>query len=144
MKPPRKSLVSWLTGTEDQGDQDARLAAQQAEFNARLQARQDAGTIDPAAAQSLSDYGNSVSNDSENQAYGQGFAEGAQEGLNNVLNAPGKVVGAVGSGASQALWGVLKNIPWWIYAGGVVVLFVWLGGVELLSGYIGGKLGKRS
>jgi hypothetical protein len=38
---------------------------------------------------------------------------------------------------------VLKNIPWWIYLGGVLALFVWMGGVELLSGYIGGKLGKR-
>jgi hypothetical protein len=140
---PEKSLVSWLSGTEDQSAQDAHLAEQQALFNQRLQAREDAGTIDPTLDTQLHDYSNSLADDSENTAYGQGFAEGAAEGWNNVLNAPGKVVGAVGSGLSQTLWGVLKNIPWWIYLGGVLALFVWMGGVELLSGYIGGKLGKR-
>src|SRR5437016_3980286 len=38
------------------------------------------------------------------------FAAGAQEGLQNVLNAPGRLVGAVGTGANTLLWGVLKNI----------------------------------
>src|SRR5690242_584010 len=45
-------------------------------------------------------------------------AAGAAEGLHNVLTAPGKVVGAVGGGASTLLWGILKNIPWWVWVGG--------------------------
>lgn len=59
---------------------------------------------------------------------------GAKEGLNNALNAPGKLVGLAGSGASTLLGGILKNIPWWVYAGGLVALFVWMGGLELLRG----------
>jgi len=43
------------------------------------------------------------------------FVAGAQQGLNNVLAAPGKAVGLLGSGASSILGGILKNIPWWAY-----------------------------
>lgn len=67
------------------------------------------------------------------------FAAGAKEGLQNVLNAPGKIVGGVGSGLSSVVWGIVKNVPWWIYAGGAVALFIWLGGLELLRG----RLAKR-
>jgi hypothetical protein len=67
------------------------------------------------------------------------FAAGIQEGLNNVLNAPGKVVGAVGNASSTLLGGILKAIPWWVYLGLAVALFVWMGGLELLRG----KLGRR-
>ena len=59
---------------------------------------------------------------------------GLQEGLDNVLNAPGKVVGAVGQGAGQLLWGIVKSIPWWAWIGAGVALFVWMGGLALLRG----------
>jgi hypothetical protein len=59
---------------------------------------------------------------------------GLQEGLHNVLAAPGEVVGAVGSGASTLLWGIIKNIPWWVWLAGAGALFVWMGGLELLRG----------
>jgi hypothetical protein len=62
------------------------------------------------------------------------FAAGAQQGLQNVLHAPGAVVGAVGSGASTLLWGILKNIPWWVWIVGLGALFVWMGGLSLLRG----------
>jgi hypothetical protein len=61
-------------------------------------------------------------------------AAGAAEGLNNVLTAPGKVVGAVGGSASTLLWGILKNIPWWVYLVGAGALFIWMGGLMLLKG----------
>ena len=61
-------------------------------------------------------------------------AAGAAQGLNNVLTAPGKVVGAIGGGASTLLGGILKNIPWWIYLAAAGLLFVWMGGLELLKG----------
>lgn len=66
-------------------------------------------------------------------------AAGAKEGLNNVLTAPGKVVGAVGGGASTLLGGILKNIPWWVYLGGLAALFVWMGGLSLLRGRLAKK-----
>jgi hypothetical protein len=62
------------------------------------------------------------------------FKAGAAEGLNNVLTAPGKAVGAIGGGASTLLWGILKNIPWWVYLAGAGALFVWMGGLTLLKG----------
>jgi hypothetical protein len=62
------------------------------------------------------------------------FVAGAKEGLNNVLEAPGKAVGAIGGGASTLLWGILKNIPWWAYLAGLGALFVWMGGLSLLKG----------
>lgn len=62
------------------------------------------------------------------------FVAGAKEGLQNVLNAPGKIVGGVGSGLSTVVWGIVKSIPWWIYAAALVALFIWLGGLELLRG----------
>jgi hypothetical protein len=59
---------------------------------------------------------------------------GLQEGLDNVLNAPGKVVGAAGQGAGQLLWGIVKSIPWWAWFGAGVALFIWMGGLALLRG----------
>lgn len=67
------------------------------------------------------------------------FVAGLQQGANNVLQAPGKVVGAAGSGASTLLGGILKNIPWWIYGGALVALFVWMGGLELFRGRLARK-----
>ena len=70
----------------------------------------------------------------QNAAALQGLKEGAAEGLNNVLNAPGWLVGVVGEKTGQALWGVLKNIPWWVYLVGLGGIFVWMGGLSLLRG----------
>ena len=60
--------------------------------------------------------------------------QGLMEGVNNVLNAPGQLVGAVGGGAGQLLWGIIKAIPWWVYLLAAVAIFVWMGGLELLRG----------
>lgn len=60
---------------------------------------------------------------------------GLQEGLDNVLSAPGKVVDAVvGQGAGKVLWGIVKAIPWWVWIGGGIALFIWMGGLALLRG----------
>ena len=64
---------------------------------------------------------------------------GLQEGVQNVLTAPGKVVGAVGSGASTLLWGILKSIPWWVWLAAAGALFIWMGGLELLRGRLAHK-----
>ena len=65
---------------------------------------------------------------------GSEFQAGLQDGLNNELSLPGKVVGAVSGGAGQLLWGILKNIPWWLWLGAAGALFVWMGGLALLWG----------
>lgn len=128
------SLLSYLTGTEDQASQDARLAQMKQNLDqARVRALND-GVITEQQSQNLQDYAANTNNDSEAQAAGQGFVEGAKEGLNNVLDAPGKLVGGVGSGASQVLGGILKNIPWWVYVGAVVAAFFYLGGLAILKG----------
>jgi hypothetical protein len=128
------SFWSWLTGTTPQADQQAQLDYAKGQYDAALQARIDAGTITPAEVQSAQRFENSVQLEDTTAAAQQGFQEGLQQGLDNVLNAPGKVVGAVGSGAGQLLWGVVKNIPWWVWLGAAGMLFVWMGGLELLRG----------
>lgn len=67
------------------------------------------------------------------------FIAGAEQGLHNVLSAPGKAVHLAGSGLSELLAGILKNIPWWIYGAALVALFVWMGGLELLRGRLARK-----
>ena len=72
------------------------------------------------------------------------FQAGLKEGVNNVLDAPGKVVGAVGDATSQLGWGILKNIPWWVWIGGAIALFIYLGGLPLLSAIARGKVAKAT
>lgn len=62
------------------------------------------------------------------------FVAGAQQGLQNVLTLPGKVVDTTGKGLTTVLWGILKGIPWWVWAAGAAAIFVWMGGLELLRG----------
>ena len=128
------SFVSWAAGTPTQAEQDAGQAAVNAKYAEAVQRQVDQGAIDQATGQNLIAAQDAVTADSQDAGYSQGFEEGAAEGLNNVLNAPGKVVGAVGSGLSQTLWGIFKNIPWWVYLVGAGALFVWMGGLELLRG----------
>ena len=92
------------------------------------QAQADAANANMAAGD-VSTGDNNVAS-SINQAAEQGL----MEGVNNVLSAPGQVVGAVGSGASTLLWGIVKAIPWWVYLAAAGALFVWMGGLELLRG----------
>jgi hypothetical protein len=71
------------------------------------------------------------------------FAAGMQEGFQNVLQAPGKAVGAVGDAAGTLGWGILKNIPWWVWIGGAIALFIWMGGGELLAVSLRGRLARK-
>ena len=129
----------FFTGSNAQSADDAqanlnRLNALEAQ---RLAARQAAGTITPDQAQLYVNDANLPNSNvaaEQNAAAAEGLEEGAREGLNNVLDAPGKLVGAVGSGLSQAVGGILKNIPLWVYALALVALFIWMGGLTLLRG----------
>ena len=64
----------------------------------------------------------------------QAAQEGANQGLQAALDAPGKALGAAGQASSSLLWGLLKNIPWWVYVVGLGAIFVWMGGLSLLKG----------
>jgi len=103
----------------------------------RLAARQAASTITPEQAQLYVNDANLPNSNvaaDQNAAAAAGLEEGAKEGLDNVLNAPGQAVGLVGKGLSQAVGGILKNIPLWVYAVALVALFIWMGGLTLLRG----------
>ena len=128
------SLLAYFTDTTSQSEQDAELAASKERFQAALARRVADGTITPEETAQQQAYVSSVTNESENAAAAAGFAEGAKEGFNNVLNAPGKAVGAVGDSLSQLVGGVLKNIPWWVYLVAAAALFVWLGGLTIIRG----------
>ena len=126
-----------LTAEQQRSNQlDAGITAanqQLLEQGMLTQAQYDQGQADMAAGNAstgVNDVVGSVNSE---------FVAGAKDGLNNVLDAPGKVVCAVGSGAGQLLWGVLKNIPLWVYGAGVVALFIWMGGLELLRGRLAKK-----
>ena len=130
-------IVTQTTGVDPAAEQarsDAADAGNQAidqqllEQGTWTQAQYDQAQADTAAGNAstgVNDVAGSI-----NQAAEQGLAEGFQ----NVLDAPGKVVGAVGSSASSMLWGIIKAIPWWVWIGGLVALFVWMGGLSLLRG----------
>jgi hypothetical protein len=114
-------------------EQADNYARQQAEFNRRLAARQTGGDI----SQEQVDRYMSGQTDpllSQDAAAWEGAQEGAAEGWNNVLDAPGRAVGAITDSTGQALAGVLKNIPFWLWLVAAGALFVWMGGLSLLKG----------
>jgi hypothetical protein len=129
--------MSLVTGTDlaqqqaisDAADAgNAAIDQQLLEQGTWTQTQYDAAMADTAA-------GNASTGD--NDVTGAVTAEGEaglQEGLNNILTAPGKALGAVTGGAGTLLWGIIKNIPWWVYLLGAGAIFVWMGGLELLRG----------
>jgi hypothetical protein len=130
-------IVTQTTGIDPAAEQQrsdtadaatAQLDQQALESGTWTQAQYDAAMADIGTGNASTGAGDVMGSiDSEAVA-------GLKEGLNNVLTAPGKVVGAVGSGASTLLWGIIKSIPWWVYLGAAVALFIWMGGLELIQG----------
>jgi len=122
----------------DLNAEQARSDSLDAQIMAANQKLADAGYVNQAyvdlAAQDIAAGDATTGTDNVLASVNAEAAAGAKEGLNNVLTAPGKVVGAVGSGASTLLWGIVKNIPWWIWIVGAGALFVWMGGLALLKG----------
>lgn len=123
------------TSLDEQQAQSDALDVKIRDANQRLEAAGyvPSGYADTAAADIAA--GNvSTGADHVVASVNQEFIAGAQAGLQNVLQAPGQVVGLAGSGLTTIVGGILKAIPWWIYLGGLVALFVWMGGLELLRG----------
>lgn len=139
---------SSITGTTPQAEQDAQLAAKQAEFERRNQARLDAGTETQAQFEDNLNYIQNVKLDSTTTAAALGALEGAtelnynpgqwwqdeQSGFNTVSSG---VSGAV----SKAIESVKSAIPnfKWVAIVLLIVLFVWAGGLNLIAG----KLSKK-
>ena len=131
------SLLTWidskLTGVDLAAEQQRgnQLDAQLQNLNQQALAtgHYDQATFDQAQADAVAGATGDVTQ-SVDVAFQQGLAEGAQ----NVLNAPGKLVGAAGSASSSLLSGILKNIPWWVYVAAFGALFIWMGGLSLLKG----------
>src|SRR5437016_4710952 len=97
------------SGAMTADEQQANYARQVAALNQKVADRQAAGDL---TDEQYSFYESNLGPlEDQNAAAAAGFKEGLGEGINNVLTAPGKVVGAVGSGAGTVLGGILKNIP---------------------------------
>jgi hypothetical protein len=124
---------NFITGTTPQAEQDQQLADKKAAYEAALQRRQDAGTITPEQVAADQAYVSGIQLEDTDAGAAQGFKEGLQEGFNNVLSAPGKAVGFAGDSLGSALWGILKNIPWWLYIGAAAAVFLYFGGAALLA-----------
>jgi len=119
---------------QNQADYAARYAPGGASYN-KIAATQGVQVADAAYQTVQSDYSNAAAQESNYlDQLDQAGTEGAQSGLDNVTALPGKIVGGVTGIAGSTLWGVLKNIPWW----------VWLVALGFLFFYLGGGLALRS
>jgi hypothetical protein len=133
--------MSWLSdifirdSNQQSGEQADHYAQQQADYNAKLEARRAEGSLPtdytPAAGGEL---------DSQDAAALQGAGEGAIEGALNVVDfATETIPNAVNKTLSATVGAVWKSIPWsvWLLAG--VALFFWMGGATLLKGRLAKK-----
>jgi hypothetical protein len=130
-------------------DEEAKRSADlDAQINAANQQLEDRGYVAPgyaaAAAADLAAGNATTGAGNPVEAVDADFQAGLKEGVNNVLDAPGKVVGAVSDATGQLGWGILKNIPLWLWVVGAIALFVYLGGLSLLAGIARGKIAKAA
>ena len=130
-------------------DEEANRSAElDAQINAANQQLEAQGYVAPgyaaAAAQDIAAGNATTGAGNPVEAVNADFQAGLKEGFNNVLDAPGKVVGAVSDAGGQLGWGILKNIPWWLWIVGGLALFVYLGGLPLLAGLARGKIAKAT
>ncbi len=112
-------FVGWISGA-DSTDRSAQLDQQAADYNASTGYYD---TLTPAAAQAaqqhLADQYAATADQSAQMS--EAFAEGAKQGLDAEVNFVHGALDTVGG----AVW---KAIPWWVWLGGAIALFVYLGG----------------
>lgn len=131
------SLLTWLeskaTGVDLAAEQ-ARGNAADAQLSALNTQALNSGHYDQATYDlAVQDAAAGATGDVTAQV-GEAFMEGASQGLQNVIQAPGKLVGAAGSLSGSVLWGIIKAIPWWVWVAAAGALFIWLGGLSMLRG----------
>jgi hypothetical protein len=152
------SLLSYITGTTSQEEQDANLAAAKQRALDRLAADQAAGKVSPARAKAFGDYVNTVQDSSELGAAALGAVEGATEWTNDPGQAwedtksGAKTAGAIASdvatqgrkAADGLVWGIIKTffkaIPVTGWVAIVVALFLWMGGGVWIVKQLKGRL----
>jgi hypothetical protein len=127
------NFMSWFSdiflpdSAQTSSEQQANIDRLNQEYADRVNRRQEQGDL-PSGY----NHQGPVVLESQDAAALAGFEEGAAEGFQNVLTAPGKVVGFAGDSASTLLGGILKNIPWWVWAGLAAYLFISLGGLAIV------------
>ena len=123
-------LPDWITGY------DAENAARAREADAKLRAlnaeRISNGFYTPEAVKQLNDGwardAMPASDADARAAIDAAFVDGLNDGRNNVKGFFNGVV-----------WQFLKSIPFVVWVGAAVALFVWLGGLSLLKGRLARK-----
>lgn len=137
--------MSWITGVDLEAEQ-RRSDELDAKNRALTQKRYEEGKVtDQAYAISMQHYADGQMDVSGE--VNQAFVDGAKEGLDNVLEAPGKVVDAIGKGATKTLGGILGGIPLWVWPVALIVAFFALGGAGLLRAgvaYAGRKVASAA
>lgn len=120
-------LTDWLVGDTAQtsGEAQANYDRQRRILADKIAARQAAGTLTPdQVAFYQSNQGELASTD---RAAALGALEGAGEGLQTAA-----------AGVNRTLAGsanlIFSAIPWQVWIIGGVLLFIWMGGMELLKG----------
>jgi hypothetical protein len=138
------TVESWFTGydSSQQQAQSATLDAQLATLN---QQASQTGKIDEATYQQTVAHLAAQIEATQNipADVNQAFVDGALEGykselavLESIPEYAGRVAGdvlaaitrGVTKGLGSALKGVGSNLPWWVWVGGAVALFLYLGG----------------
>ena len=147
------------SGSQTAAEQQANLERQKADLAAKLQARQDAGTL---TAQESQFYTPALDTtlESQNAAAAVGALEGSVELVTNPTqwasdvqtgaaiagDAAGKAVGGTANWLTKTVGnltgGFLKNLPWYLWLIPLGLLFWWLGGFEMLAGSTRNRLRK--
>jgi len=130
-------LLNWYYGAPSQAEVDQTQSDIRSlnEQLAAIDAQNGTGPHDQAYLDQANKDLNTTAADLSNidQQTQDAFDQGAKEGLNNVTSLPGKLVGAAGNAASDTLWGIIKNIPWWVWVALAAYIFISLGGLRLLK-----------
>ncbi len=135
------TIESWLLGGYSPAQLQSQGAALDAQLVALNQEARDRGTISEATYQKTVEHlATQIASTHDIPAdINSGYVEGALAGYRADLavlesipkyagRVTGDVLGAVLSGTGSGIGSILGAIPWWLWLGGVALLFVHLGG----------------
>ena len=129
---------NWLTGYDEENAQ--RGAAAAAERERIRQNEIAAGKFDPDALRRMQqDYASEVpfgvaaQEASIDEAFDEGWQEGRQNISSTIKNTLNRIV-------ADPLRAVIGGLPWWLWVGGALALFGWLGGFGWVAKKVKGRL----
>jgi hypothetical protein len=153
-------IESWFTGydVDELQKQSAELDAKLAALN---QEAKDTGKIDEDTYNATVDHLAEQITATQNipADIDHAWVEGALEGYKNELQVlesipeyagriSGDVLGAITKGVTTGLGaagkGVLGNLPWWVWVGGVAFLFFYFGGGQVVKYQVGRRVRRYS